>query len=135
MTSGRAQCLQMDGGRSTSPGLPFTHAGYFFFCFSPFGLHMYSGVTSAVILRNPTMEKSNLILHFLKSNGRHILAFLKESIHAKGETWASSSKNGDAGAGSRRRLDIKRVTLLSLGRPQRQHVCSFTSGHIVREVE
>ena len=107
----------------------------FFSVFPPFGLHMYSGVTSAVILRNPTMEKSNLILHFLKTNGRHILAFLKESIHVKGETWASPSKNGIAGAGSRRRLVIKRVTLLSLGRPQRQHVCSFTSGHITGEGE
>lgn len=66
------------------------------------------------------MEKSNLILkhlHFLKSNGRHILVFLKESIgwfHAKAEMWTSPSKNGAAGAGSMRGLFIERVALLSL---------------------
>lgn len=76
-----------------------SHMQVFFSVFPPFGLHVYSRVTSAVILRNPAMEKSNLILHFLKSNGRHFLTFLKGSIHAKGETWASPSKNGVGGAG------------------------------------
>lgn len=66
------------------------------------------------------MEKSNLILkhlHFLKSNGRHILVVLKESIrwfHVKTEMWDSPSKNGIARAGSRRGLFIERVALLSL---------------------
>lgn len=77
VTSARAEHLQTDGGRSTSPGLPLIHS-VFFLLFFPFGLHVYSGVTSAVILRNPAMEKSNLILkhlHFLKSNGRYNFSF------------------------------------------------------------
>lgn len=46
--------------------------------FFPFGLHMFSGVTSVVILRNSRMEKINLIvkhLHFLKSKGMAYFSF------------------------------------------------------------
>lgn len=81
---------------------------FFLLLFFPFGLHVYSGVTSVVILRKPIMEKVYLILkhlHFLKSNGRHTLVCLKELIRwfrAKEAARASSSKNGIVADGSRR---------------------------------
>lgn len=46
---------QVGGWRSTSLGLPLTHAGSVFPF--PFGLCMFGWLTSAEILRNPRMEK------------------------------------------------------------------------------
>ena len=71
------ELLLTGGCRSTSLDSPLTHAGSFFFSF-PFGLCMFVGLTSAVILRNPRMEKKNLLLkllHFLKSNAMVYLSF------------------------------------------------------------
>lgn len=48
---------QVGGWTSTSLGLPLTHAG--FVVPFPFGLCMFAWLTSAVILRNPRMEKKN----------------------------------------------------------------------------
>lgn len=73
------ELLLTGGYRSTSLDSPLTHAGSFFFFSFPFGLCMFVGLTSAVILRNPRMEKKKhlilKLLHFLKSNAMVYLSF------------------------------------------------------------